>query len=133
VNIAIDFYVDDPGFYRTLWAAVSDASDDLRGEIYNQKRNDFWRNLVNEAVASGVVTPDIDAELLFHALDRTFGAAMLEWVVGELPSEQLAATIRHSYALILRGAAAPDWRGPLEARLLEAQTAILGAAPAPAV
>jgi len=132
LDIAIDFYVDDPRFYRTLWAAVSDASDDLRGEIYNQKRNDFWRNLVNEAVAAGVVAPEVDAELLFHALDRTFGAAMLEWVVGELPSEQLAATIRHSYALILRGAAAPDWRGPLEGRLLEAQAAILAATRSPA-
>lgn len=132
VDMAIDFYVDDPRFYRTLWAAVSDPSDSVRGEIYNQKRNDFWRDLIAEAVAAGVVAPNIDAELLFHALDRTFGAAMLEWVVGELASEQLAPTIRHSYALILRGAAAPDWRGPLEARLLEAQAAILAATPSPA-
>ena len=56
---------------------------------------------------------------------------MLEWVVGELPPEQLAPTIRHSYALILKGAASADWRGPLDARLQESQARIeASAAPA---
>lgn len=125
VDMAIQFYVDDPQFYRTLWAAMFDASDDVRREIYNQQRNEFWRGLVQDAAAAGVVASDVDVELLFHALDRSFGAAMLEWVVGELAADQLAATIRHSYALILRGAASTDWRGPLEARLQESQSAIL--------
>lgn len=128
VDMAVEFYVDDPEFYRTLWAAMFDATDDVRGEIYNQKRNEFWRGLVQAAAAAGVIAPEVDVELLFHALDRSFGAAMLEWVVGELPAEELAPTIRHSYALILLGAASPDWRGPLGVRLQESQARIIGAA-----
>lgn len=124
VDMAIEFYVDDPQFYKTLWAAVFDASDDVRREIYNQQRNEFWRGLVEDAAAAGVVAADVNVDLLFHALDRSFGAAMLEWVVGELPPELLAPTIRHSYALILKGAASADWRGPLDARLLESQARI---------
>ena len=129
VDMAIEFYVDDPQFYKTLWASVFDASDDIRREIYNQQRNAFWRGLVEDAAAAGVVAEGVNVELLFHALDRSFGAAMLEWVVGELPPEQLAPTIRHSYALILKGAASADWRGPLDARLHESQPRIEAAAP----
>lgn len=121
VDMAVEFYIADPPFYKTLWASVFDASDDVRREIYNQQRNEFWRGLLRDAAAAGVLAPEIDVELLFHALDRSFGAAMLEWVVGELRAEQLAPTIRYSYALILKGAASPDWRGPLDARLLESQ------------
>lgn len=124
VDMAVAFYVEDPPFYRTLWAAVFDASDDVRAEIYNWKRNEFWRGLVHDAAKAGAISPVIDEEQLLRALDRSFGSAMLEWVVGELPSHLLAPTIRYSYALILKGAAAPDWRGPLDARLLESQALI---------
>jgi AcrR family transcriptional regulator len=129
VDMAIEFYVDDPQFYKTLWASVSDASDDVRREIYNNQRNEFWRNLVKAVAEAGVIAPNVNVEFLFKALDRSFGAAMLEWVVGELEPELLAPTIRHSYALILKGAASADWRGPLEARLLESQGRIEAAAP----
>ena len=127
VDMAIEFYVDDPQFYKTLWASVFDASDDVRSEIYNQARNAFWRNLVKAAAKAGVIAPGVNVEFLFKALDRSFGAAMLEWVVGELPPEQLAPTIRYSYALILKGAASDGWRGPLDVRLQESQACIEGA------
>lgn len=124
VDMSVDFYISDPQFYRTLWAAVFDASDTVRSEILNWKRNEFWRRLVAEAADAGVLAPDIDVELLFRALDRNFESAMLEWVVGELPPDLLAATIRHGHALMLAGAASPEWRGPLDARLRESRNRI---------
>ena len=133
LDMAVAFYVDDPQFYKTLWAAVFDASDDVRSEIYNRKRNDFWRDLIHQVAEAGVIRGGVNEELLFHALDRSFGAAMLEWVVGELQPELLAPTIRYGYALILRGAASPGWEGPLDGRLQESQSRIEAAvATAPA-
>lgn len=125
VDMAIEFYVDDPQFYKTLWAAVFDASDDVRSEIYNQARNEFWRHLVEATVEAGAIAEGVDVELLFKLLDRCFGAAMLEWVVGELSPDLLAPTIRHSYALVLKGAASAGWRDALDARLQESQARIL--------
>jgi hypothetical protein len=46
---------------------------------------------------------------------------MLDWVVGELEADLLAPSIRYGYALILKGAASAEWRGPLEARLTQSQ------------
>jgi len=124
VDMAVEFYVADPPFYKTLWAAVFDASDDVRTEIFNWKRNEFWRNLVAGASDAGAISPSVNIELLFRALDRSFESAMLEWVVGELEPELLAPTIRYGYALILKGAASADWRGPLDVRLMESQARI---------
>jgi AcrR family transcriptional regulator len=126
VDMAIEFYVTDPPFYKTLWAAMFDASDDVRRQIFNNKRDEFWRGLILDAAAAGVVAPGVNVELVFRALDRSFGAAMLDWVVGELESELLAPTIRHSYALILKGAASAAWRGPLDARVWDSQARIEG-------
>jgi hypothetical protein len=53
---------------------------------------------------------------------------MFDWVVGEISPGRLGPMARHGYALTLLGAAAPDWRGPLKARVLEAQIALSAAA-----
>jgi len=57
-----------------------------------------------------------------------FRAVMLDWVVGDIRPEALAATARMGYALILKGACSPEWRGPLQARILESQAIALAAA-----
>jgi len=125
LDICIDFYVADPEFYRTIWAALFDPSDEFRSQIFNSRRAAFWEGLVNDAAKAGVIAPEVDTRLLFKALDRSFGATMLDWVTGELNHDQLGPAIRHAYALILKGAASPDWRGPLEARILQSQGAML--------
>ena len=127
VELAVDFYVGDPFFYRTLWRAVFDASDDIRPEIYSAERDAFWRRLLDHAQAAGVFEAGVNLELLWRALDRAFSSAMLEWVVGELPDDQLALAIRHGYALVLGGAAAPDWRPVLLERLKDAQQGLTAA------
>jgi len=125
VDICVDIYIDDPAFYRTIWAALFDPSDDFRSQIFNSKRASFWIGLVQELVKAGVISPDVNAKLLFGALDRSFSAAVLDWVTGDLTPAQLGPAIRYSYALILKGAASPDWRGPLDQRIQESQAAIL--------
>ena len=69
---------------------------------------------------------DIDLDLLLRQLELCLRSMMFEWVVGEIRPERLALTARHGYALILLGAAAADWRGPLKARVLEAQANLNG-------
>jgi AcrR family transcriptional regulator len=128
VDICVDIYIDDPVFYRTIWAALFDPSDEFRSQIFNSKRAAFWEGLVKDLVKAGVISPEVNTRLLFAALDRSFSAAVLDWVTGELTAAQLGPAIRYSYALILKGAASPDWRGPLDVRILESQAAILAGA-----
>ena len=124
LDMAIAFYVGDPAFYRTVWAAVLDVSDGVRDEILNPKREDFWRGLVDEAAHAGAIADDLDPGLLLRQLEAILRSVMFDWVVGELGPARLGAMARHGYALVLLGAAAPEWRGPLKARVLEAQAAL---------
>ncbi len=128
VDIAMDFYIADPTFYKTLWAAVFDTSDEVRDAILNPARQAFWQGLLDDAAAAGVLTPALDRTLLGRHLDSLFRAVMLDWVVGDIRPEALAATARMGYALILNGSCTPEWRGPLQARILESQAVALAAA-----
>ena len=125
LELTIEFYVDDPAFYRTLWAAVFDSSDGVRGEILNPKRDAFWRGLIQEAARAGAIADEVDADLVLRQLELLLRSVMFDWVVGEIGPARLGAMAKHGYALILLGAAAPDWRGPLRARMLEAQALLL--------
>lgn len=127
IDIAMDFYLADPPFYKTLWSAVFDTSDEVRTAILNPKRDAFWKGLIDDAAAAGVLLPDIDRNLLLRHLDNLFRIVMLDWVVGEIVPSALAPTARMGYALILKGAAQPEWRGPLQTRILESQGAALAA------
>ncbi len=128
VDIAMDFYIADPTFYKTLWAAVFDTSDEVRDAILNPARHAFWQGLLDNAAAAGVLTPTLDRTLLGRHLDSLFRAVMLDWVVGDIRPEALAATARMGYALILNGSCTPEWRGPLQARILESQAVALAVA-----
>jgi AcrR family transcriptional regulator len=124
LNISIEFYLGDPDFYRTLWSALFDISDGVRGEILNPRRDAFWRGLLEEAAAAGAIAADIDLGLLHRQLELLLRSSMFDWAVGGIAGAELGAVTRHGYALILLGAASPDWRGPLRARALEAQGAL---------
>ena len=121
LDLSIEFYVGDPAFYRTLWSAVFDASDGLRGEILNPKRDAFWRGLVLDAARAGAFGDEVDPDPLLRQMELLLRSLMFDWVVGEITPARLGFMARHGYALLLMGAAAPDWRGPLRARMLEAQ------------
>ena len=129
VDIAMDFYLADPPFYKTLWAAVFDTSDEVRDAILNPARHAFWQGLLDDAAKAGMLTPSLDRALLGRHLDSLFRTVMLDWVVGDIRPEALAATARMGYALILRGACSAKWRAPLQARILESQAIALAAAP----
>lgn len=124
LDMSIEFYLADPAFYRTLWSAVFDAADGVRGEILSPQRDAFWRSLVEEAVRAGAIGEDVDAALLTKHLELLLGSVMFDWVVGEIAPSRLIMMARHGFALVLLGAASADWRGPLKAALAEAQAAL---------
>lgn len=122
VTMSIEYYVVDPDFYRTLWAAVFDTSGkEVRTAIITPQSNAFWRGLMAEAAREGVFLPGIDLELLQQSLGMSSSAAMLNWALGDLATAALEPTVNHSHALTLRGAATPEAARRLEATILQHQ------------
>jgi AcrR family transcriptional regulator len=125
VDIEIELHLAEPTVYKTRWAAVFDTSDDLRSTLWNAKRDAFWRGLLAAAAGAGAIAPEISQEWLQRQLDHVFRCIMLDWVVGILSPEAVAAAAQHGYALILKGACTPEWSGPITARILASQQRLL--------
>lgn len=126
VSISISYYVDDPAFYRTLWTAVLDMSGkELRSALITPERNAFWRALIAAAAREGAILPEMDVDLLLRDLDFTFGAVMLNWVLGELSAEELEPAVGYGYALTLRGAATEAHQARLAKKLGQYQRRLL--------
>jgi AcrR family transcriptional regulator len=132
VDIQLEIYLADPAFYKTMWAAVFDTSDDLRATLWNTKRDAFWRGLVAAAVEAGAIGREISAEWLQRQLDHLFRCIMLDWVVGILTPEAVPWAAQHGYALMLKGACTTEWSGPLTARILASQRRLQELQPASA-
>lgn len=107
VGMAVDFYLDDPQFYRTLWSAVFDTTNEVREEIYNPKRDAFWQELITDIGKAGGFERYVKQDMLLHQLDYLFRSVMLDWVVDDIDGEALAPAIKLGYAMILRGVATP--------------------------
>lgn len=127
VALAVEYYLADPPFYKTLWREVFNTTSDVRSAIYNPVRREFWAKLIRGAAVAGAIAPGIDVEFLLDHLDHQFRSVMLDWVSGDLAPEALEPAVCLGYALILTGAAAPDWRDPLRLRLIESQARLVEA------
>ena len=124
--MSIRYYVDDPDFYRTLWTGMFDMSGkEVRAALARPERDAFWLALINAAAENGALLADIDTEMLLRDLDLTFGAVMLNWVLGALSVDELAPAAAYGYALTLRGAATPAWQERLAGKIGEHQQQLL--------
>jgi len=124
--LAVGFYEKDPDFYRVLWTTLlaSDAGAD-RQAIFNPKRDAFWLQLLQDAVAADQLRADIALPLLARALDRAFRGSMLDWVAGELATAELQASIGYAHVLVLQGAATAQGRDELASALQRFQRRLL--------
>ena len=126
LSMSIRYYVDDPGFYRTLWTGMFDMSGkEVRAALARPERDAFWLALINAAAEDGALLADIDTDMLLRDLDLTFGAVMLNWVLGALSVEELAPAAAYGYALTLRGAATPAWQERLAGKIVDYQQQLL--------
>ena len=126
LELSISYYVQDPDFYRTLWTGVFDMSGkEVRTALARPERDAFWLALVEAAAKEGALAGGIDTRLLLRDLDFTFGAVMLNWVLGALETHELAAAAGYGYALVLRGATEEAWRERLGQRVSDYQDQLL--------
>jgi hypothetical protein len=121
LDLALEFYLSDPRFYKTLWSAVFDTDEEIRSDVFSPRRSAFWRGLITDAVAAGAIDPDVDTAMLQRQLDLLLRSGMHGWVTGEIGHEALNPTTAYGFGLMLCGAATPAWRERLRERVLESQ------------
>lgn len=119
IDMAVSFYIDDPQFYRTLWSAVFDTTNEVREEIFSPKRDEFWKDLTADLKEVGCFEDFVDQDILLHQLDYQFRSIMLDWVIDDIDNATLGPTARLGYALVMRGVATPKFSDRLLQRIEE--------------
>lgn len=130
VRITLAYHVQDPEFYRTLWAALLDTrggDPELWAELITPRSSLFWRGLLEEALADGAIADDIDMDLLQATLNGRFASVILTWVLGGSSVHELAPGACFGYASALCAAASDDFRPQARRRMLDFQAELLAA------
>lgn len=128
VRITLDYHVQDPVFYRTLWVALLDprgGDAELWAEVITPQSSQFWRDLLEEARADGAIADDIDMDLLQATLNGRFASVILSWVLGGSSVEELIPAACFGYASALCAAASDGFRPRARQRMLDFQDELL--------
>jgi len=128
LSITFAYHVQDPEFYRTLWASLLDlrgGDAGLRDELITPRNSQFWRGLLEEARCEGAIAEDIDLDLLQQALDGQFAAVMLKWIMGGSSVYELEPSACFSYAATFCAFASDSFRAEIRRRMLGFQSQLL--------
>jgi AcrR family transcriptional regulator len=120
VSVAREFFDREPEFYRSVLGAVYVAGPGYR-TLFGAPRIALWRWLVQRAIDAGQLPPRVDAHALAASLLMIFMAAIMEWVSGQIPLDELESRTHYGLALCLLGVADPAVRPRLEQRLYAMQ------------
>jgi AcrR family transcriptional regulator len=135
LSITFAYHVQDPEFYRTLWASLLDprgGDAELRAELITPQNALFWRGLLEEARREGAIAEDIDMDLLQQSLNGRFAAVILNWIMGGGHVRELEPAACFAYASTLCACATEDFRPEIRGRMLTFQAELLAVRAAPA-
>jgi AcrR family transcriptional regulator len=120
-ELAISYFLEDPGFYKTLWKALlntqGDDSTGLATPERLERNRAAWRGLLEEAQEEALLEPSVPADLLERTLSAFANGAMLAWAMELLPTAELCPATALGYALALRGAATAEGAAILKDRI----------------
>ena len=127
LSITFAYHVQDPEFYRTLWASLLDprGGGELRTELITPQNAMFWRGLLEEARQERAIAEDIDMDLLQQSLNGRFAAVMLNWIMGGSSVRELEPGACFSYASTLCACATDSFRPVIRERMLTFQAELL--------
>jgi AcrR family transcriptional regulator len=121
VSVATSLYATEPSFYRAvLFAVYNDGGREFRS-MFGGPRHAMWKGFVQDAIAAGLLSDEIEPDAFAINLGRTFFSAILEWVSGELSLPELEAWAQYGFALSLSAMATQKSRQRLQAKAVEQQ------------
>jgi AcrR family transcriptional regulator len=121
VSLAAEFYATEPNFYRAVLLSVyNDGGSEFRS-MFSGPRHAMWKRLVDNAIAAGVLSRDVDAAAFAVHLGNVLFSCILEWVHGQLSLDELEARGQYGFALALSGMSTPASSDRLRRRVISSQ------------
>jgi AcrR family transcriptional regulator len=124
-DLSMSYFIEDPGFYRTLWKALLNTqggdSTGLATPERLARNRAGWRALLEAAQDEALLDPKVSSDLLEKTLACFYSGAMLAWAMDALSTRALVPTSSLGYALALRGAATPAGAAILQVHIQQRQ------------
>lgn len=100
VDIAAELYRADPDFYRaTLRRWLAGPSAPFLSLALREPRGRFWRGMIANAAAEGLLKPDAHPVVLATLAVQVFNGALADWNDGEITVDQLRDEIKFGFAV----------------------------------
>lgn len=120
VRLGVDFYSENPNFYRALFRATQgysggDETDPAQENIHG------FTVLTIRAIDAGLIGPETDPRLFAQILTDIFAANLRTWAASDFDIQLSGLKICYGYALALAGVAPPPTDARMRVRALEFQ------------
>jgi AcrR family transcriptional regulator len=121
VSLATELYGTEPNFYRAvLFAVYNDGGTEFRS-MFSGPRHAMWKQLVENAIAAGQLSPEVDTAAFAVNLGNVLFSCILEWVYGQLSLPELEARGQYGFALALSGMSTPESSERLRRKVVQTQ------------
>lgn len=117
VSLAARVYVADQAFYRALHLALFEADNTELRRLYGPGRQQFWEDLVGEAIAADLLLEEVDPETLSRTIRYIFAGVLHDWATSGMDAARLEAEFGYGVSLALHGAVVPGVANRIRARL----------------
>ena len=115
IDLAILRWQRTPDFHRALIAILYRGGASAGQGDRPHLTLVHVRQLIADAVAAGALRADTPIDIVTATLARIFRAAGQEWIDGALTLDQARVDLGRSFALVLAGLVAPQWKDKLAA------------------
>lgn len=123
IRIATDLYRSNPNFYRGMAIRNPRAEPELVIAVQDPRR-EFWRDLIERAVAERDLVAQTRTDLVTMALLQLSGGAFGYWCADLITLDMLELQTSHAVALLLLALARPAARAKLQARIAAIESAL---------
>jgi AcrR family transcriptional regulator len=120
IELAASLYRSNPDFYRAMAHVGADDADGL-GSAIAEPRTAFWQAQVADAVITGSLQPETNANVLGVALTQLMRGVFLEWAGRVISADRLAKEAAFGFAMALLAYAVDDEARSLRRRLRSLQ------------
>jgi AcrR family transcriptional regulator len=117
VTVATRLYSTDESFYRTLFLALFESDNVELREFYGPDRQQFWEELLREAVHTGLLLSETDVAALARNIRYVFTGVLHRWATSSSRPGWIEAEIGYGVSLALCAVATSGAIGCIRARL----------------
>ena len=124
VDVTVELFAADPGYYKKGALAIQAASDRALASHFGLPRHGLLRDFIRDAIQRGDINHRINADSFALTLGHQFYGWIQAWASGDIELGDLSNRAKYGMSMALAAAATADVRDALMVQVLSFQDAL---------